>query len=319
MGSNYPQYSHADGAPHVANIAHFNNSQNMVWGNDREMMTCDGGGGVYYGQASTNLSSSGGTRIELAQAAAGPQPGGAMCVLLGTGTGECRRVVSTHSGKADPVPVSPSGVLLSGMGLSLVARSDALEMTLPTAGSADGIVRVVESQHNVSFAAVVLCDMPGEPSGSTTCGAQVFPESLVLGTPDTWTKEFGTAEFKFTKGEGSAGGKFTLIKSSQCVGASSATKVGTPIMLAPCGSPEVAFSEWSYDVEHFVFCLSKGTSTAGDGLCLGATTSGPAQPLNQFDVDHPFSVPLDASSNVTIMPYVQLYLLLLYILYLILI
>jgi len=36
MGSNYPQYSHADGAPHVANIAHFNNSQNMVWGNDRE-------------------------------------------------------------------------------------------------------------------------------------------------------------------------------------------------------------------------------------------------------------------------------------------
>ena len=35
MGSNYPQYAHNDGAPHVQNIYHFNNSQTMVWGNDR--------------------------------------------------------------------------------------------------------------------------------------------------------------------------------------------------------------------------------------------------------------------------------------------
>ena len=35
MGSNYPQYAHSDGEPHVQNILHTNNSQNMVWGNDR--------------------------------------------------------------------------------------------------------------------------------------------------------------------------------------------------------------------------------------------------------------------------------------------
>jgi hypothetical protein len=31
MGSNYPQYAHNDGAPHIQNIYHHNNSQNMVW------------------------------------------------------------------------------------------------------------------------------------------------------------------------------------------------------------------------------------------------------------------------------------------------
>ena len=48
MGSNYPQYNHNDGNPHVQNIYHFNNSQNMVWGNDREMMTSDAGGGLNF-------------------------------------------------------------------------------------------------------------------------------------------------------------------------------------------------------------------------------------------------------------------------------
>ena len=93
MGSNYPQYAHNDGAPHVSNIAHFNNTQNMVWGNDREMMTCDGGGGVYYGGA---RAAAGSTRIALAAPATGKQPGGALCILAGRGTGECRRVVSSH-------------------------------------------------------------------------------------------------------------------------------------------------------------------------------------------------------------------------------
>ena len=36
FGSNYPQYAHNDGAPHVQNIYHFNNTQNQVWGNDRK-------------------------------------------------------------------------------------------------------------------------------------------------------------------------------------------------------------------------------------------------------------------------------------------
>jgi len=95
MGSNYPQYAHNDGEPHVQNIYHHNNSQNMVWGNDREMMTCDGGGGVYYGAAVTSATAA--TDIVLAEAATGLQPGGAVCVLAGTGTGECRRAVKTSA------------------------------------------------------------------------------------------------------------------------------------------------------------------------------------------------------------------------------
>jgi hypothetical protein len=101
MGSNYPQYSHGDGAPHVSNIAHFNNTQNMVWGNDREMMTCDGGGGVYYGGARAGAGS---TRVALAAPATGAQPGGALCVLAGSGTGECRRVVSAHAAPTSDAP-----------------------------------------------------------------------------------------------------------------------------------------------------------------------------------------------------------------------
>jgi len=93
MGSNYPQYDHGDGRPHVQNIYHHNNSQTMVWGNDREMMTTDCCGGVYFGkvrpQTESNL-----TRVDLTGMMAYPQPGGALCVLNGTNAGDCRRVAS---------------------------------------------------------------------------------------------------------------------------------------------------------------------------------------------------------------------------------
>ena len=80
MGSNYPQYAHDNGEPHVQNIFHHNNTQQMIWGNDREMMTCDGGGGVYFGGA---VQDDTGLHIKLARNASGSQPGGAMCVLSG--------------------------------------------------------------------------------------------------------------------------------------------------------------------------------------------------------------------------------------------
>ena len=71
----------------------------MVWGNDREMMTSDAGGGVYYGSVAAyrhveteNGVTGGGVSIDLHDTVYGVQPGGAMCVLQGTGTGECRRV-----------------------------------------------------------------------------------------------------------------------------------------------------------------------------------------------------------------------------------
>ena len=77
-----PQYAHNDGAPHVQNIYHNNNSQTMVWGNDREMMTSDAGGGVYAGMVKAQ-SADAPLRIELATTATGTQPGGALCVLSG--------------------------------------------------------------------------------------------------------------------------------------------------------------------------------------------------------------------------------------------
>lgn len=137
MGSNYPQvvpaarsfdfpptfssrrcalqYQHNDGAPHVQNIYHHNNSQNMVWGNDREMMTSDAGGGVYVGfvEAQTEGALN---QVTLSEAAAGPQPGGAFCVLSGTNTGDCRRVVSsTSSGPLKPpaVPATMASVVVA--------------------------------------------------------------------------------------------------------------------------------------------------------------------------------------------------------------
>ena len=71
----------------MQNIYHHNNSQAMVWGNDREMMTTDCCGGVYFG----GVAACNGTRVTLAAEPAGPQPGGALCVLNGTSAGDCRR------------------------------------------------------------------------------------------------------------------------------------------------------------------------------------------------------------------------------------
>jgi len=90
MGSNYPQYGHSHGDPSVQNIYHHNNSQSQVWGNDREMMTCDGGGGAFFGHIMPLTP----TSVRTAHAARGIQPGGAICVLEGTNTGACRRVIS---------------------------------------------------------------------------------------------------------------------------------------------------------------------------------------------------------------------------------
>jgi hypothetical protein len=51
-------------------------------------------GGVYFGGVAAYTETTPNTySIDLSQQAYGTQPGGAMCVLQGTGTGECRRVV----------------------------------------------------------------------------------------------------------------------------------------------------------------------------------------------------------------------------------
>ena len=110
MGSNYPQYGHSHGNPSVQNIYHHNNSQSQVWGSvsvcpaslpmiiillwlfshfnaarpnlrgfaiqDREMMTCDGGGGAFFGHI-TPLSP---TSVLTAHPAQGIQPAGAVSI-----------------------------------------------------------------------------------------------------------------------------------------------------------------------------------------------------------------------------------------------
>lgn len=63
-------------------------------------MTSDAGGGVYWGPVSSYKEDADGkVTINMAHIGYGTQPGGAMCVLQGTGTGECRRVVvsANHS------------------------------------------------------------------------------------------------------------------------------------------------------------------------------------------------------------------------------
>ena len=162
MGSNYPQYAHSDGQPHVQNIYHHNNTQNLIWGNDREMMTCDGGGGVYYGPAT-----SAGTEVTLAAPAAGPQPGGAVCVLSGTGTGQCRRAIKNGAtNPSGPVtPRSPVAVVPCGAG------THHFEWRVPM--GTPGLLQLAVAS-NISV--VVNCDpVGGTPTG---CGAELSPEPL---------------------------------------------------------------------------------------------------------------------------------------------
>ena len=61
-------------------------------GYDREMMTLDGGGGLYWG----DVASADGTALVLTHntSRAECMPGGNACVLDGTATGQCRRIIS---------------------------------------------------------------------------------------------------------------------------------------------------------------------------------------------------------------------------------
>ena len=93
------RYDHGDGDPHVQNIYHSNNTQEQIWGNDREIMTFDGGGGVYTGsvvpQTATGATGAAAT-LAVPATGLGAQPGGAVCVLSGTQTGECRRALGSR-------------------------------------------------------------------------------------------------------------------------------------------------------------------------------------------------------------------------------
>ena len=302
MGSNYPQYSHNDGSPHIQNIYHHNNSQNMVWGNDREMMTCDGGGGVYFGGATSK-----GTAVTLSTASHGSQPGGSICVLSGTGTGECRRVVSAAPAPA-PTPPSPPGP-------HTALRARAMAVLQPCSG---GSALKLHGQPSVAnnwtieptasgpqLQAVVLCDPPGHSSSSDTCGAQSYFEPIQFDAPDSWVQQYGTGAFALD----AKTGEVTLKKGGgKCFGAATTTS-GAPIGMTTCTG---AGKKWRYNGATHELQLQTdndlGPATV-EALCLGYGAAPPPGPppsagLRSWVVSHAYTVDLDETSHVSITPYI---------------
>eukprot|EP00041_Stephanoeca_diplocostata_P029767 m.886641 g.886641 ORF g.886641 m.886641 type:complete len:955 (-) comp23627_c0_seq5:567-3431(-) len=288
MGSNYPQYAHNVGLPHVQNIYHHNNSQTMVWGNDREMMTCDNGGGVYYGAVlpAANARHSNETRqvpetlIHLNTSASAAQPGGAMCVLQGTGTGECRRVIKNPATNSKAVNLDPV--------IAASCASEASSWMLPDANGA------LLLKQNSTFALVVCCDStcgnpipPGAP-----CGSLPSAEALVIGIPDNWTLAHQTCNFSYSE----VTQQIVLRKSQKCVGIT--TDSSQRLVLLDCNAAG-ARTRWAYNAQTEQFSL-QGSSPKS---CMAVETSVKPN-LEIFSVDIPFTVPLDSTSRIAIFPYV---------------
>jgi len=87
-GSNYCQYGGPN--PNVYNIFHDNNTMHNVWGDDREMMTLDWGGGSYYGPIDPRRTTN--NLIKLKAEAVSTPYFNNLCVIAGTGTGQCQRI-----------------------------------------------------------------------------------------------------------------------------------------------------------------------------------------------------------------------------------
>jgi hypothetical protein len=322
MGSNYPQYAHADGAPHVQNIYHHNNSQTQVWGNDREMMTCDGGGGVYFGTAAAPKPGDGATTIRLSHPAAGPQPGGALCILAGPGAGECRRVVA--NGKAGGGGGVPAGTALSlvpcGSGTGrqsapLFTPANGTLTYMPPAGAVDagggGGSSGGSGDSTAALLISVLCDPPGEPSSSATCGANAYAEPLTLNSADSWTRQYHTQSFVFHPDNGT----LTLNKqgaSRRCVtavasgsGGAGGVEGSAALVLDECEAGGGPRQRWTLPAAGAAgrIVLEEGGDSAP--MCMGAAAVSPDKPdLATWVVDHPFARPPDSATNLTIVPYI---------------
>ena len=131
---------------------------------------------------------------------------------------------------------------------------------------------------------------------------------------DSWATQFGTDTFVFeprkpaaNEADDAAGitGTIRLVKSGKCVGVVGSKAV---VELLPCATPS-ALTAWKYTAA----ANSDGAGTLelvaapGGQLvrndCLGVAQTS-AGDLSTWVVDKPFSVDLDATSTVTIMPYV---------------
>ena len=279
-------------APSTENIYHHNNSQSLIWGNDREMMTTDSGppSGVYQGFVLPQQTAT--TQLKLAAPAAGAMPGGALCVVAGASTGECRRVVnsSTLAGGT----LRPPAVPQLGMSLALVPCAAAgYPLSAPSASNGETIR--TKAAPGLAFTVDCSSDNPVNPA---KCGQQPYPERLILQPPDGFTKQFQTQQFEMEAGT------LKLVKSGHCVAAESVT-AGATIELAPCthtedGLPRQA-AQWRQTAPAGTFeLLAPGGHSSG--LCIGINSYVGDKP-DVFIIDRPFTVPLDSGSHITILPY----------------
>jgi hypothetical protein len=149
--------------------------------------------------------------VTLAQGASGAQPGGSVCVLAGTGTGECRRVVAAQAAPLPPPPPPapappgpPVAPIAAGSAAVLVPCSakTALKFARLPSGSHSSELRPLDHTTSATdsdqLAVCVLCDPPGHGSSSTSCGENPYFEPVVFDMPDSWTAEYGTMNFTFS-------------------------------------------------------------------------------------------------------------------------
>ena len=266
----------------MQNIYHHNNSQTMVWGNDREMMTSDAGGGVYAGMVKAQTARQP-LRIELAVPATGAQPGGALCVLSGTGTGECRRVISSSAAKEN---LMPPAVPKPGMHLELVSCASAYAMDVVPSN------KTIDCHSSQGLVFTALCNVPGhQGTNINNCGNQAYREPLMLDPLDAWGEQHGNQYFAFDAQNKS----IKLVKSGRCVSPASAT-VGASIGLDSCNN---SLSHWRHVNNNFEL-LEHGATPSG--LCVGVANGGGNQ-QDVFIIDKPFTYPLDQTSHITILPY----------------
>ena len=113
----------------------------------------------------------------------------------------------------------------------------------------------------------------------------------MLGTPDAWTSQYGTAKFRYN----AANQTLWLAKSGKCVGLA----VNSTLALVSCDG--TGARKWVYNTGAKQFC----EAGIQPGICIGmAAKSSGAVDLTQWMIDRPFTVPLDNSSRITIMPYI---------------
>lgn len=143
------------------------------------------------------------------------------------------------------------------------------------------------------LALTVWCDPPGHGSSSTTCGSNSFFEPLVLAQSDSFTAQYKTQVFAFD----AQTHEITLNKSGHCVSVSGSSIVpGSQLGLSDCSTGSTL--EWSINSTGFIELIQDGQQS---GLCLGM--AGPKTAEHVFTIDRPFSVPLDSTSMITILPF----------------